>query len=168
MRGARTLGGMAIKGLTTFLWFDGQAKEAADFYVSIFPGAKLGNISYYLQDAQLPAGSVLVAEFELFGQPFAALNGGPHFTHSEAVSFQMMCDTQDEIDSIWNAIVENGGQESMCGWCKDRFGVSWQIIPSMLSSALGNPDPEKAQASFAAMMTMHKLHIPTFQAIIDR
>ena len=159
---------MAIKGLTTFLWFDGQAKEAADFYVSIFPGAKLGNISYYQQDAQLPAGSVLVAEFELFGQPFAALNGGPHFTHSEAVSFQMMCDTQDEIDSIWNAIVENGGQESMCGWCKDRFGVSWQIIPSMLSSALGNPDPEKAQASFAAMMTMHKLHIPTFQAIVDR
>lgn len=158
---------MTINGITTFLWFDGQAKEAADFYASIFPGGKVGNVTYYQQDAQQPAGSVLVAEFEIFGQAFAALNGGAQFPHSEAVSFQMSCDTQDEIDLIWNAIVDNGGQESMCGWCKDRWGVSWQIVPAMLPSALGHPDPEKSKAAFAAMMTMHKLHIPTFEAIIN-
>jgi predicted 3-demethylubiquinone-9 3-methyltransferase (glyoxalase superfamily) len=113
---------MAITGMTTFLWFDEQAREAAEYYVATFPNSKLGNVSYYQADAQRPEGSVLTVEFELFGQPFVALNGGPGFPHSEAVSFQVHCDTQDEVDRLWTAIVDHGGEESMCGWCKDRWG----------------------------------------------
>ena len=166
MRAARTLGGMAIKGLTTFLWFDDQALEAAEFYCSLFPDSKLGAISYYRADAQKPAGSVLVVEFELFGQPYAALNGGPEFPHSEAVSFQVRCDTQDEIDHLWDGIVGHGGAESMCGWCKDRWGVSWQIVPRRMGDYLGNSDPAAAGRAYAAMMTMRRLDIAAFEAAI--
>ena len=107
---------MAATDITTYLWFDEQSLEAAEFYVGLFPGAKLGNISHYQSDAQKPEGSVLTVEFELFGRPFVALNGGPHFTHSEAVSFQVSCETQDDVDRIWDSIVSNGGSESQCGW----------------------------------------------------
>ena len=148
---------MAATDITTYLWFDEQSLEAAEFYVGLFPGAKLGNISYYQADAQKPEGSVLTVEFELFGRPFVALNGGPHFTHSEAVSFQVSCETQEDVDRIWDAIVSNGGSESQCGWCKDRFGVSWQIIPVALGRALQGLDGYDSKYAFEAMMKMSKI-----------
>lgn len=150
---------MAISGVTTFLWFDEEAEDAANFYVSIFPNSRITSISRYLKDAQKPEGTVLTIEFELFGQHFAALNGGPEFPHSEAVSFQVHCDTQEEVDHLWNSLTANGGEESMCGWCKDRFGVSWQVIPRVLTERLTSSEPGVADATFAAMMTMHKIEI---------
>ena len=148
---------MAVTNLTTFLWFDTEALEAAKFYVDLFPGSRLGDISYYQADAQRPEGSVLTVEFELFGRPFAGLNGGPEFPHSEAVSFQVACDTQEDVDRIWNAIVSNGGIESMCGWCKDRWGVSWQVIPTALTRALQGLDRYDSKYAFEAMMKMSKI-----------
>ena len=157
---------MAVTGITTFLWFDTEALAAAEFYVSLFPGASMGNVSYYPESPERPAGSVLVAEFSLFGQAFAALNGGPQFPHSEAISFQVHCDTQDEIDHLWDGIVGNGGAESMCGWCKDRWGVSWQIVPRRMGDYLGNSDPAAAGRAYSAMMTMRRLDIAAFEAAI--
>lgn len=150
---------MAANSLTTFLWFDTEALEAAEFYVNLFPQSRLGNISYYQADAQRPEGSVLTVEFELFGQPFAGLNGGPHFPHTEAVSFQVACETQDDVDRIWDALIADGGSESMCGWCKDRWGVSWQIIPTALTSALQGKDDYDSKYAFEAMMKMKKIII---------
>ena len=148
---------MAAQNLITFLWFDTEALEAAKFYVELFPGSRLGDVSYYQADAQQPEGSVLTVEFELFGRPFAALNGGPHFPHSEAVSFQVACDTQEDVDRIWDAIVGNGGSESMCGWCKDRWGVSWQVIPTALTRALQGLDGYDSKYAFEAMMKMSRI-----------
>ena len=148
---------MTVTGLTTFLWFDTEALEAAQFYVELFPGSRMGNVSYYQADAQRPEGSVLTVEFELFGRPFAALNGGPQFPHSEAVSFQVTCDTQNDVDRVWNAIVGGGGRESMCGWCKDRWGVSWQVIPTALTRALQGLDGYDSKYAFEAMMKMTKI-----------
>ena len=157
---------MAIDGLITFLWFDTEALEAAEYYVSVFPNSKLGNITRYVNDAQRPKGSVLTVEFEIFGQRFVTLNGGPEFPHSEAISFQMLCDTQSEIDQIWDALVADGGQESMCGWCKDKFGVSWQIVPQSLMALYASGNEDKANRGVEAMMTMQKLDSPTFEAIL--
>ena len=148
---------MAATGITTYLWFDTEALDAARFYVDLFPGSRMGEISYYQADAQRPAGSVLTVEFELFGRPFAALNGGPEFPHSEAVSFQVHCETQDDVDRIWDAIVQNGGAESMCGWCKDRWGVCWQVIPVELDRALKGLDGYDSEHAFKAMMSMRKI-----------
>jgi len=148
---------VAAQNLITFLWFDTEALEAAQFYVGLFPGSRLGDVSYYQADAQQPEGSVLTVEFELFGRPFAALNGGPHFPHSEAVSFQVVCDTQEDVDRIWDAIVGNGGSESMCGWCKDRWGVSWQVIPTALTRALQGLDGYDSKYAFEAMMKMSRI-----------
>lgn len=148
---------MAATNLTTFLWFDTEALEAARFYVDLFPQSHLGEISYYQAEAQRPAGSVLTVEFELFGRPFAALNGGPQFPHSEAVSFQVACDSQDDVDRIWSALVNNGGAESMCGWCKDRWGVNWQVIPKALTRALQGLDGYDSTYAFEAMMKMSKI-----------
>lgn len=148
---------MTVSGLTTFLWFDTEALEAAQFYVELFPASRMGNVSYYQADAQRPEGSVLTVEFELFGRPFAALNGGPQFPHSEAVSFQVTCDTQNDVDRVWNAIVGGGGRESMCGWCKDRWGVSWQVIPTALTRALQGLDGYDSKYAFEAMMKMSKI-----------
>ena len=148
---------MAATHLTTYLWFNTEALEAAKFYVDLFPGSRMGDVSYYQVDAQMPAGTVLTVEFELFGRPFAALNGGPAFTHSEVVSFQVHCETQDDVDHIWNTIVGSGGAESQCGWCKDRWGVSWQIIPSALERALKGLDGYDSDYAFKAMMRMSKI-----------
>ena len=148
---------MAATHLTTYLWFDTEALEAAKFYVNLFPGSRMGDVSYYQVDAQMPAGTVLTVEFELFGHPFAALNGGPAFTHSEAVSFQVHCETQDDVDRIWNNIVDSGGAASQCGWCKDRWGVSWQIIPEALGRALKGLDGYDSDYAFKAMMKMSKI-----------
>jgi predicted 3-demethylubiquinone-9 3-methyltransferase (glyoxalase superfamily) len=150
---------MTISGVTTFLWFNTEAEEAAKFYVSTFPNSRIISTSYYLENAQMPAGTALTVEFELFGIPFAALNGGPHLTHSEAVSFQVHCDTQAEIDQLWKVITSDGGEESNCGWCKDRFGVSWQIIPRELPRLLSHSDPAIAHRAFTAMMQMQKIVI---------
>ena len=148
---------MAATHLTTYLWFNTEALEAAKFYVNLFPGSRMGDVSYYQADAQMPAGTVLTVEFELFGRPFAALNGGPAFTHSEAVSFQVHCETQNDVDRIWNTIVDSGGAASQCGWCKDRWGVSWQIIPSALERALKGLDGYDSDYAFKAMMRMSKI-----------
>lgn len=150
---------MAATGMTTYLWFDNQALEAASFYVDLFPGSRLGNVSHYQADAQQPEGSVLTVEFEIFGRPFAALNGGPQFPHSEAVSFQVSCETQDDVDRLWNALISEGGAESQCGWCKDRWGVSWQIIPTALDHALKGLDGYDSEYAFKAMMQMSKIVI---------
>jgi predicted 3-demethylubiquinone-9 3-methyltransferase (glyoxalase superfamily) len=148
---------MAATHLTTYLWFDNEALEAAKFYAGLFPGSRMGDVSYYQADAQMPAGSVLTVEFELFGRPFAALNGGPAFTHSEAVSFQVSCETQADVDHIWDTIVGSGGAASQCGWCKDRWGVSWQIIPDALGRALKGLDGYDSNYAFKAMMKMSKI-----------
>lgn len=150
---------VATTGVTTCLWFDDEAEEAAQFYVSTFPKSSIVSTSYYAADAQKPAGSVLTVEFELFGQRFLALNGGPHFTHSPAISFQVFCDTQEEVDQLWEALVSDGGEESMCGWCSDRFGVSWQIIPHRLTELLSSGDPHVAGRTTERMMTMRKIVI---------
>lgn len=149
---------MAATGITTYLWFDNQALEAAQFYAGLFPGSRMGDVSYYQADtSQHPEGTILTVEFELFGRPFAALNGGPAFTHSEAVSFQVHCETQDDVDRIWNTIVNSGGAASQCGWCKDRWGVSWQIIPEALDRALKGLDGYDSDYAFNAMMKMSKI-----------
>ena len=144
--------------MTTYLWFDNAALEAAGFYVNLFPGSRMGEVSYYQADTEFqPSGSVLTVEFELFGQPFAGLNGGPQFTHSEAVSFQVMCETQEDVDRIWGAIIANGGEESMCGWCKDKWGISWQVIPVALDRALKGLDGYDSDYAFRAMMQMSRI-----------
>jgi predicted 3-demethylubiquinone-9 3-methyltransferase (glyoxalase superfamily) len=150
---------MTVTGLTTFLWFDKEAEEAAEFYVSLFPQSRLGNISRYPEGSRLPAGTVMTIEFEIFGQSFTCLNGGPMFPHSEAVSFQVSCDTQEEVDHLWNSLIADGGAESQCGWCKDKFGVSWQIIPKALSDALSSNDPDISSYAMQAMMKMGKIII---------
>lgn len=148
---------MAATSATPYIWFDSEAQEAAEFYVSLFPGSRLGNISRYLADAQSPVDTVLTVEFEILGRPFVALNGGPVFPQSEAFSIQVSCETQEDVDRIWGAIVGNGGQESQCGWCKDKWGVSWQIIPEALGRALQGEDGYDAKYAFEAMMLMRRI-----------
>jgi predicted 3-demethylubiquinone-9 3-methyltransferase (glyoxalase superfamily) len=150
---------MAISGFTTCLWFDNEAQAAADLYVSIFPDSKITGVDYYQDHPYKPAGSVLTVQFELFGKPFLALNGGPEFPHSEATSFQVFGDTQEEIDYMWNALIADGGQESQCGWCKDKFGVSWQVLPKNMSELLGNSDPSRTTPAWQSMMQMTKIVI---------
>ena len=148
---------MAVDGVTTCLWFDDQAEAAATFYVATFPASRIVSTSYYATDAQKPEGSVLTVEFELFGRPFLALNGGPHFSHSPAISFQVYCDTQEEVDRLWGTLVSDEGEESMCGWCRDRFGVSWQVIPRALGEKLSDPDPAVSRRAWTAMMGMRRI-----------
>lgn len=150
---------MTIRGLTTCLWFDDQAEAAARFYVATFPDSRMGAISRYATDAQKPAGSVLTVEFELFGQPFLALNGGPEFPHTPAISFQVFCETQEEVDRLWDALIADGGDAGRCGWCEDRFGVSWQVIPRRLTELLSSEDAEIARRTTEAMMQMGKIVI---------
>ena len=141
------------------LWYDDDAVEAANFYVSLLPNSKITYTTYYRDHPIKPKGSVLTVEFELNQRPFLALNGGPFFKHSEAASIQVQCDTQEEIDQLWDSITNNGGEESECGWCKDRFGVSWQITPRVLASKIYNADNSVADKAWAAMMSMRKIII---------
>ena len=143
--------------ITPFLWFDGNGEEAARFYASVFPDAKVGKITYYGPDMPMPEGTALTVEFELFGQQFVALNGGPQFQFTEAVSFQVDCADQAEVDRYWEALTADGGEEGPCGWCKDRFGLSWQIVPRRLMELINDSDPEKAQRAMQAMMAMRKI-----------
>jgi predicted 3-demethylubiquinone-9 3-methyltransferase (glyoxalase superfamily) len=152
--------------MATCLWFDyGQAREAAEFYASVFPDSRVGPAHKAASD--YPGGregDELTVEFTVLGRSFLGLNGGPNFKPNEAVSFQVYTDDQDETDRYWNAIVANGGQESECGWCKDRWGFSWQITPRALMKAIGNPDPEAARRAMDAMMTMRKIDIAAIEA----
>jgi predicted 3-demethylubiquinone-9 3-methyltransferase (glyoxalase superfamily) len=149
---------MKTQGFTTCLWFDGQAEEAADYYCSIFENSTIGRVGQYTEAGPGPAGSVLAVEFELNGQKFVGLNGGPEFTFNEAISFQIYCESQDEIDYYWSKLTEEG-EESVCGWLKDKYGVSWQVIPAGLIDMIGDPDPEKAKRTTEAMLQMRKLDI---------
>ena len=153
---------MATDGFTTCLWFDGQAEEAANHYISIFPNSKLGRIGHYTEAGPGPAGSVLAVDFELNGQKFVGLNGGPQFTFNEAISFQIHCDDQDEVDYYWSKLSE-GGEEGVCGWLKDKYGVSWQVIPRVLIDMIGNPDPAKAKRATEAMLAMRKFDIAALE-----
>lgn len=150
--------------ITPCLWFDGTAEEAAEFYVSIFKNSRITDIARYTeagkeQRGQQP-GSVMVVAFELDGQSFTGLNGGPTFKFSEAISFQIDCETQEEVDHFWNHLTKGGPVEAQqCGWVKDRFGVSWQVVPSILQELLEDPDRAKAERTMAALMSMSKLDI---------
>jgi predicted 3-demethylubiquinone-9 3-methyltransferase (glyoxalase superfamily) len=148
--------------ITPCLWFDTEAEDAAKFYVSVFKNAKLGHISRYGKAGQdihgKKAGSVMVAEFELDGQKFIALNGGPQFKFSEAVSFQISCETQEEVDYFWRKL-SDGGQEGPCGWLKDKFGLSWQVVPRVLLDMLSDSDPKKTERVTNAFMQMRKFDI---------
>ena len=148
--------------ITTFLWFDGQAEEAAQHYVSIFKNSRIIDTTRYDEEASKaagrPKGSVMTVEFELAGQPFTALNGGPHFKFTEAISLVVHCENQKEIDHFWEKL-SAGGQEVECGWLKDRYGLSWQVVPDAMLEMLQSKDPEKSRRAMAAMLTMKKLDI---------
>ncbi|UUU36380.1 VOC family protein [Streptomyces sp. CA-210063] len=150
---------MPSDGFTTCLWFDGQAEEAAAYYVSIFKNSRIGRVTHYGEDMPQSAGSVLTVEFVANGHQFIALNGGPQFTFTEAISFQILCEDQDEIDYYWKSLTEGGGEPGSCGWLKDRFGVSWQVEPAALLDMVSDPDPQKSARVFAAMMPMGKLDL---------
>jgi predicted 3-demethylubiquinone-9 3-methyltransferase (glyoxalase superfamily) len=152
-----------VQLITPFLWFDGQAEQAANFYVSVFPNSKVAKVVRNVQGGPGPAGSVLTVAFELDGQPFVALNGGPHFKFTEAVSFVVNCQTQEEVDSYWEKLTAGGGSPVQCGWLKDKFGLSWQITPTVLPELLSNPDSAKAARAMQAMMTMTKIDIATLK-----
>lgn len=145
--------------ITPFLWFNQEAEEAANFYVSLFKDSKILTVSRYGDAGPGPKGSVMVVEFELAGQKFQALNGGPAFNFTEAISLMVNCDSQEEVDTLWSKLTANGGQESQCGWLKDRYGLSWQITPNRLMQLMKDQDPKKAQRVMQAMMTMKKIDI---------
>ena len=152
-----------MQKITPFLWFDDQAEEAAKFYTSIFKNSKVGSILRYDAEAAKasgrPVGSVLTIEFELEGQRFTALNGGPQFKFNESVSFVVYCETQNELDYFWEKLIANGGHESACGWLKDKFGLSWQVTPTVLIEMLHDKDPKKSERVMNAMMKMGKIDI---------
>ena len=148
------------------LWFDGQAEEAAEYYCSIFPDSRVVTTARYTDAGPGPAGSVMTVEWELNGQRFVGINGGPQFPFSEAVSFQVTCDSQQEIDSYWERL-SAGGEESQCGWLKDRYGLSWQIVPTGMEELFADPDPTRAQRGMQAMLGMKKLDIAALRAAAD-
>ncbi|MFZ2177982.1 MAG: VOC family protein [Rhodococcus sp. (in: high G+C Gram-positive bacteria)] len=149
--------------ITPWLWFDMNAEDAAKFYTSVFPNSRIVSTTYYTEGTPVPAGTVMTVEFELDGQVFYGLNGSPDFPFTEAVSFQIDCASQDEVDHYWNALTE-GGEESRCGWLKDRFGLSWQVVPRRLNELLSDSDPEVAQRVTDVLMKMHKIDVPTLEA----
>ena len=153
--------------ITPCLWFDTDGEEAATFYVSLFKNSRITEVSRYGEAGPRPAGTVMVVSFELDGQPFTALNGGPEFTFSEAISFQIDCQSQEEVDYYWDGLTA-GGEEGPCGWLKDRYGVSWQVVPSALITLLQDPDPGRSQRAMAAMMTMKKIDIAALHAAADQ
>jgi len=151
-----------MQKITTFLWFDNQAEEAADFYVSIFPNSKVLSSSRYGEGAPMPKGTVMTIGFQLAGQEFIALNGGPHFKFTPAISLSVACDEQKEIDYYWEKLISGGGRPVQCGWLEDKFGLSWQVVPAELGKLLsGDGDAAKAKRAMDALMTMKKLDIET-------
>ena len=160
-----------MQKITPFLWFDDQAEEAVKFYTSIFKDSKTGRILRYDDEAAKasgrPVGSVLTIEFELEGQKFVALNGGPEFKFNESVSFVVNCETQQEVDYYWQKLIADGGQESACGWLKDKFGLSWQVTPAVLIDLLHDKDSEKAERVMKAMLQMQKIDIDKLKAAYE-
>ena len=152
--------------IAPFLWFDTQAEEAARFYVSIFEESKIVGVARYGEAGPGPSGSVMTVTFELAGQQFIALNAGPRFKFTEAISFSVACKTQKEVDTFWKSLSEGGSQEQ-CGWLKDRYGLSWQVIPTILAELLGDPDPEKSRRVMQAMLEMDKIDIGLLQEAYD-
>ena len=142
--------------ITPFLWFDHQAEEAANFYVSLFKNSKVTNVSRYGDGAPRPKGTAMMVNFQLDGQQVIALNGGPEFKFTEAISFFVDCETQEEVDRLWNVLTKDG-EEGQCGWLKDKFGLSWQIVPRALGELMGDPDPVKSQRVMQAMLQMKKI-----------
>ncbi len=152
--------------ITPNLWFDTQGQEAAEFYVSVFPNSSITGITYYPEAAGEQAGNVLTVDFVLDGQPYTAINGGPQFTFDEAISLLVNCADQNEIDHYWNTLSE-GGEESMCGWLKDKYGVSWQVCPAGMTEMLNDPAKERGECAFTAVMDMKKLDIAAIHAAAD-
>jgi predicted 3-demethylubiquinone-9 3-methyltransferase (glyoxalase superfamily) len=158
---------VAIHKITPFLWFDHQAEEAARFYASIFPNSKVVKVVRYGSAGPGPAGSVMTVAFELEGLSFVALNGGPHYKFTEAISFVVNCQTQEEVDHYW-ARLSAGGTEIQCGWLKDRYGLAWQIVPTVLPELLSNSDPETSQRVMKAMFTMKKIDIRALKEAAEK
>jgi predicted 3-demethylubiquinone-9 3-methyltransferase (glyoxalase superfamily) len=156
-----------MKKITPFLWFDGKAEEAMNFYVSIFKKSKAMSVSRYGKEGPGPEGTVMSATFKLAGQDFMALNGGPQFKFSQAISFFVDCKTQKEVDELWEKLSE-GGEKQQCGWLKDKFGVSWQIIPSELGSLMSDPDPKKSARVMKAMLQMTKIDIKALKKAYEQ
>ncbi len=150
-----------MKKITPFLWFDTQAEEAMNFYASIFKNSKVGDIS------RGPDGKVFSVNFQLEGQDFMAINAGPEFKFNESISMFVNCEDQAEVDDLWNKLTADGGEESMCGWLKDKYGLSWQIVPKQLGSYIGGPDPVKAQRAMQAMLKMNKLIVADLKRAYD-
>jgi predicted 3-demethylubiquinone-9 3-methyltransferase (glyoxalase superfamily) len=159
---------LPVRKVSPFLWFDSQAEEAANFYVSLFPNAKVTRVTRYLEGAPggKPAGSVMTVEFEIDGVTIVALNGGPHFKFTEAVSLTIDCDSQAEVDRYWKALSE-GGEEGPCGWLKDRYGLSWQVNPHRLGELISDPDPKRAKAAMDAMLKQKKIVLAEIEAAAD-
>ncbi|MGO4690671.1 VOC family protein [Glaciibacter sp. 2TAF33] len=156
-----------MQKITPCLWFDSQAEEAAKFYVSVFKNSKILDVSRYGEGGPMPAGTVLVVNFELDGVRMQALNGGPAFNFTEAISLSVDTPTQEEVDRLWETLTADGGEEGQCGWLKDKYGLSWQIVPSVMAELLADPDPVKAANTMQAMMPMRKLDIAALQAAHD-
>jgi len=148
------------------LWFDGQAEEAAAFYTSIFPNSSVGDVTRYGPNMPVPEGTAMTVSFTLDGQEYVGLNGGPQFRFTEAISFQIICADQEEADRYWARLTE-GGEESQCGWLKDKFGVSWQVVPSELPSLLQDPDPERARRIVEVFMTMRRIDLAELRRAAD-
>jgi predicted 3-demethylubiquinone-9 3-methyltransferase (glyoxalase superfamily) len=148
------------------LWFDTEAEEAADFYTSVFKNSRIVNVAHYTEAGPRPAGTVMTVEFELDGQRFVGINGGPQFTFDEAVSFQISCEDQEEVDYYWERLTE-GGEEGPCGWLKDRFGLSWQVVPTGMAELFNDPDPERARRAMQAMLQMRKLDVEALRRAAD-
>jgi predicted 3-demethylubiquinone-9 3-methyltransferase (glyoxalase superfamily) len=152
-----------MQKITPFLWFDGQAEEAAEHYVSIFDNSRIVSVERYGEAGPGPAGTAMTVHFELEGQEFIGLNGGPEYRFTEAISFYVGCETQDEVDALWEKLTADGGEPGPCGWLKDRYGVSWQVIPNVLPALLGDPDPERAGRAMKAMLSMSKIDIQSLR-----
>lgn len=155
-----------MQGITPCLWFDAEAEQAAELYTSIFPDSEIGEVVRYTEAGPGEPGSVLTVSFRLNGHPFMALNGGPVFTFSEATSFVVNCETQEEVDYFWERLSE-GGEKSQCGWLKDRYGMSWQVVPTVLDALMADPDPEKARRVTEAMLQMTRLDIAALRAAYE-
>ena len=152
-----------MQKITPYLWFDHQAEDAIHFYTSIFQDSRIGETSRYGEGGPGPAGQLMTGNFFLNGQEFIALNGGPMHQFSEAISLLVHCENQEEVDYYWERLTADGGEEGQCGWLKDKFGVSWQVIPNQLGSLIGNPDPAKAQRAVMAMLQMTKIDIKALE-----
>ncbi len=148
------------------LWFDTEAEEAAEFYTSVFENSRIIGVAHYTEAGPRPAGTVMTVEFELDGQRFVGINGGPQFKFDEAVSFQIACETQEEIDYYWERLTD-GGEESQCGWLRDRFGLSWQVVPTGMDELFSDPDPERPRRAMEAMLKMRKLDIEALRRAAD-